>query len=482
MRPFMRSALGGVVGVLAAVASIAPLAAQTAVATPRTLGLRDALAIALVNSPTLRGSADQVELAGIQAQATAAQFDVKFAPVLTTGTDALGAGYRNLGIDVSRRFSTGTRVAFDATSVMYGGAAGAFRDAGYSVTVAQPLLRGVGPAAAADLYAARRTVARSERTHAETRQALALSIAQAYCAGLLEQRLVAAAGLTLDRARRLKAASEARANVGMATQLDVLRADLLAAQAEATLGAEEETLESHIDRLKRLIGEPVDAAIEILGTDLEAIERRLDGDLTPAAGVEDTLVTRARANRLDVREAKDRVADARHEARVAQWNLLPQVDFNASYVNRGLAVGPGEMFSRLLDGWRFGVTAAYPIDRAAKLAASRAANISVQAADRARSETEQSVAAEIRRGYRSWLRTGRTIAIQQRALELAEKQLRLAELRYERGLAGNFDVVDAEANVYQAQSALISARIDRVLAGLTVRRALGALRLEDLVP
>jgi outer membrane protein TolC len=250
--------------------------------------------------------------------------------------------------------------------------------------------------------------------------------------------------------------------------------------------------DSHVDRLKRLIGEPVAADVQLLGTDLEALERRLDVDLTPAdagngvgpaphSGAEEALVRRALSNRPDVREAADRVADARHDVRVAQWNLLPQVDFNASYTNRGLRSGHSEVFSRLVDGWRFGVTASYPLDRAAKLAATRAAQVSVQVVDRMRTETEQNVAAEIRRAYRSWLRTSRTIAIQHKALELAEKQLRLAELRYGRGLAGNFDVVEAEANVYQAQSALISARIDRVLAGLAVQRAIGVLRLEELV-
>ncbi|MCC6990666.1 MAG: TolC family protein, partial [Acidobacteria bacterium] len=91
-------------------------------------------------------------------------------------------------------------------------------------------------------------------------------------------------------------------------------------------------------------------------------------------------------------------------------------------------------------------------------------------------------AADVRRAHRGWARSAETLAIHQRAVGLAEKQLRLAELRYERGLAGNFDVVDAENNLFQAQSALIGAEIERGLAALRLRRAAGALDPREFLP
>jgi len=60
-------------------------------------------------------------------------------------------------------------------------------------------------------------------------------------------------------------------------------------------------------------------------------------------------------------------------------------------------------------------------------------------------------------------------------MNLAQQQLQIAQLRYERGLAGNFDVVDAEAGMLQSQSALIGAQVDRAMAGLTLKRATGTL-------
>jgi outer membrane protein TolC len=65
---------------------------------------------------------------------------------------------------------------------------------------------------------------------------------------------------------------------------------------------------------------------------------------------------------------------------------------------------------------------------------------------------------------------------------LAERQLRLAELRYESGVAGNFDVVDAANSLFQANSGLIAAQADRAVLGLMLRRVSGMLDLERLKP
>jgi outer membrane protein TolC len=48
-------------------------------------------------------------------------------------------------------------------------------------------------------------------------------------------------------------------------------------------------------------------------------------------------------------------------------------------------------------------------------------------------------------------------------------------LRYERGLADNLEIIDAENNVLQAEASLLGANIDRTLAFLNVQRASGAL-------
>ena len=51
-------------------------------------------------------------------------------------------------------------------------------------------------------------------------------------------------------------------------------------------------------------------------------------------------------------------------------------------------------------------------------------------------------------------------------------------LRYQRGLAGNFDVVDAESNYVIARSALVSLLTSYAVARLELRRATGTLAVD----
>lgn len=463
------------------------LGAQQPVASLR---LRQAIAEALTASPLLRTAADQTETAEIRRRLAASRFALKISPTFSTGADPSISGQRSVGFGASRRLPTGTELQATTNSYTYsyGSGGDAFRDTGYSLAISQPLLRGLGPSATFDLTNARRGVETAERGLDDARQQLIVSVAQAYFNVIRQSRLLEASTRGLDRARRLRTASEARAKVGLATELDVLRADLFASQAEAALALATENESTALDDLKVLIGRNPDNVVTIGDEDLT------DGGLVAAGltpGLSDIADTRiapqepaaaesfvaiALGRRVDLREAHDRIKDAKRTAEVAKWNLLPQVNFTLGYTRRGLGAASSPLFNELFTGWRYGVTTSYDLDRSDQTAAHATAEIGVRAADRQALDLQRQVGAEVRRAHRAWLRAAQTIELQRKAADIAERQLRIAELRYERGLAGNFDVVDAENNLFQAQSALVGAEIDRALAGLSLKRVTGTLR------
>jgi outer membrane protein TolC len=184
--------------------------------------------------------------------------------------------------------------------------------------------------------------------------------------------------------------------------------------------------------------------------------------------------------RLEVREARERIGDARRSQTVARWNLLPPVALDVSYTRRGLGSASPDLFGQMFNGWRVGISSGYALDRSNETAVAAAAAVNVRAAEQAALDTERRVAEEVRRAYRAWTRTAGTVELQAKAEALAERQLRLAQIRYERGVAGNFDVVDAEANVFAAQSDVIAARIERAMAILALKRLTGTLDTERL--
>jgi outer membrane protein TolC len=75
-------------------------------------------------------------------------------------------------------------------------------------------------------------------------------------------------------------------------------------------------------------------------------------------------------------------------------------------------------------------------------------------------------------------RIRQSVAVQEQAVNVAVQQRRLAVLRYQRGLASNFDVVDAESNLVVARSALVSLLTSFAVARLELRRVTGRLSIE----
>ena len=444
------------------------------------LGLHEVLAIALRMSPTLYGPGDSLARATIQETYTRSQYALQVTPYLSTGGEPYGTGAPIFGVNVSKRLPTGTEVRFTANTFAYDLAGIGYREGGYSFWLTHPLLQGFGPAPRAPLEDARRGVESAQRGFDMAQQQLVLNVARAYFGIVRLQRLVQASELALERAARLKTASEARMRVGLATRLDVLRADLFSARAQATLADRMTALEDQTDGLKLLLGRALGVELRIAGDDIDDYSNPSALEdagvvLNESADPMRVLVSTAMTHRIDVREARDRVADANRSASVAKWSLLPRLDFTAGYSQRNI----GSPFARNLDdlygGFRIGLTSSYSLDRSGEVANFDTAALSVRAEERALVDLNQRVAAEVRHAYRAMRRAEVTTGIQAQALDMSEQQLRLAQLRYERGLAGNFDVVDAESNLFESQSSLISARVDHALAGLALELAMGLL-------
>jgi outer membrane protein len=431
------------------------------------LRLADALNEALRKSPRLLPGQDAVASAEIQRTIALSRYSPKVSPIVSTETFPDGSSQQNLGISVAQLLPSGAQVKGSVDALRYGAGALAHRDTGYTVGISQPLLRGFGATDRAELRAAARARDGASRSAEDLRQQLVLGVAQAYFAVVRQQRLFSESERALDRATKLGEMAEARARVGLSTQLDVFRAGLFRSQAQAaTLGAAD-MLASAREELSLLIGRPAGASLEVsedLGADLQTIEAAPTGNQAAAV-----------AARLDVVDARERLADVRDRASVARWNLLPLINLDLSYTRRGLTDPLAAPQAQLQNGWRVGFSSTHALGHAADSAASGLANVAVRAAERALDEAKERAEVDVARATRAVSRASEVMTLYQHSLDLAERQRDLATMRYERGLADNLEVVDAENSVFQAQSALIGADIDRAVSVLTLQRATGAL-------
>jgi outer membrane protein len=465
-----RAGLALIVVLSTAGARAAPADERSVVATPGapTIGLGEAVRLALGRSFPLLDSQDAVTAARWRARTALADFFPSVTPLYQRGDG------RNLfGIDLAQRvpWTGGTLTASGRYLTDPSADAPYPRSTSLGLLLSQPLLRGVGPNATFfELRNARRAQQGQERSLELARQRTAIDVAGAYYAVIAERQLLEVAGQSLERTETLRRSSEARLEVGLASKLDVFRAELQAAQAKDAMVRSQAALATALERFRGLLalppGDPVEPeALELPGTDdvFEPIE---------------VLVRRALDSRLELAEARDQVDDARRSASLARQDLLPQVDLNVGVTQLGYGSSFGTAWGAGDRQVNVFLSASYPLPQASQRANRAIADLELGSRERGVRQRELEVEREVRQALRDLVQVRESVALQRKAVEVAEQQRRLAVLRYERGLGSNFDVVDAESSLVTARSALVQLLATYAVARLDLKRVTGTLDVE----
>jgi outer membrane protein len=432
----------------------------------RTLSLGAVVALALERNFQILDQADSVAAAGFRLGAARAQFFPQLTPRFARTSDGT-----TFGLDVAQKlpWSGATLEGVAAFTSNEQSDNPVARSAAATLLVRQPLLRGAGPNATFyDLRNSRRGRETQKRGYELGRQRLAIQATSAFYNVIAQRQLLTVSRQSLKRSQSLRKASEARLKVGLASKLDVFRAELQAAQTEDALVRSEAALQSALEQMRSLLalppGDPVEPpAVSLMDT------------ATAEPEPLELLVLRALENRLELQEARDQVQDASRTLSLAKQNLLPQLDATLAVTR----LGGGPSFK---DAWNLGdtratlgVTTSYPLDRSTDKANRAVAELDFASRQRALQQRELDVEAEVRSAVRELLRIRKSVDLQKQAVAVAAQQRRLATLRYERGLASNFDVVDAEGSLVLARSALVGLLASYKVAEVELKRATGTL-------
>jgi outer membrane protein TolC len=434
-----------------------------------TLDLASSVRAALEHNFGLLSAGDSVQAARFRESAAKGQFYPKLTPrYLVTPDD------KSLLIDASQRLPWSGAILTASTTLRSTEltADPLSHTADLRLILTQPLLRGFGPNATYfDLRNSRRGVEAQARSYALARQRLAVQVAAAFYNVVAQRQLLAVSRQSLRRGENLRKASEARLKVGLVSKLDVFRADLQASQTQEALVRSEAGLETALEQFRGLLGLPVSDNVE---PEAVILPETVEQETEPL----EILVGRALENRIELREARDQVDDARRSASLARQNLLPQLDVNLGLSRSGF--GPTyhdalRSTDTKLDAY---FTTSYPIERSAEQAGRAVAELEVQGRERAVRQRQIDIESEVRASARELERIRKSIELQRKGVEVADQQLRLATLRYQRGLASNFDVVDAEGSLVLARSALVGLVTSYRVAQMDLRRVTGTLDVD----
>jgi outer membrane protein TolC len=433
------------------------------------IGLDAAVRLALQQNFGILDSADSVSASRFQESAARGEFLPRITPLYQRTDDS-----SLFGIDVAQKLPwTGGIVTATGRYLSQPEADAPFpKTTDLRLLLSQPLLRGFGPNATFfDLTNAKRARVGQERSFALARQRLAVTVAAAFYAVIAQRQLLEVARQSLERTDGLLKSSEARLQVGLASKLDVYRAELQASQARDAMVRSEAALETALERFRGLLALPPDNPVEPEAAVLP------DVDADTFAPV-DVLVVRALHNRLELAEARDLVGDAQRAASLARQNLFPQIDLNLGVTQ----LGYGGTFG---DAWGAGdrrvelfLSAAFPLQQSAQKANRAVAELQLGSRERGVHEQELQIEQEVRQALRDLQQIRKSVELQQQAVEVAAQQRRLAVLRYQRGLGSNFDVVDAESSLVTARSALVQLLTSYAVARLDLKRTTGTLDVD----
>jgi outer membrane protein TolC len=436
-----------------------------------TVDLGAAVRVALQQNFSLLDSADSVSSARWQESAARGEFYPQVVPLFQRGE-----GRTLFGLDVAQRLpwtggtltATGRYTSAESVDLEFPFAS----TTDVRLLLSQPLLRNAGPNATYfELTNAKRAVTGQERSFELARQRLAVQVASAFYSVVAQRQLYEVAAQSLSRTESLLEASNARLLVGMASKLDVFRAELQAAQAREGMIRSRAALQTALERFRGILALPPSHLVE---PEHVTLMEPKAGEVEPL----EVLVQRALGNRLELKESLDRVGDAQRAASLARQNMLPDLNLNLGLNHLGFGTSFGNSWDTLDRRVEFFLSASYPI-RQTTLKANRAVTeLQLGVQQRGVRQLELEIERQVHVAWRELDRIQQSVEVQVQAVDVAEKQRRLAVLRYQRGLASNFDVVDAESNYVVARSSLVSLLTSYAVARLELQRVTGTLIVE----
>lgn len=276
------------------------------------------------------------------------------------------------------------------------------------------------------------------------REQVASATALLYLEALRSDRTLAAARADVELAEALLRLAEDQKNAGVATGVDVTRAQSRSAEGQLRLAQAQTSSEQALLNLQRVVGLPLGSTLTL--TD----PLRFAEEPVPTAEV---VVAEAQQNRREINIAEEEVKVRDLQRRAVSAERLPSLDFVADYGTSGITPNNTALPTR-----RVAVQLNVPIYNGG-LTQGRLAVASSRARQ---AELELgSVRGQVEQDVRLALSGLNTASAQVRAADervrLANRELEMARDRFSAGVGDNLEVVTAQTSLANAREAQVTA-------------------------
>ncbi len=331
----------------------------------------------------------------------------------------------------------------------------ALLNANYAVLNPQRLSALKGIRAAADV---------AQASYQVVLQTVLSDVASTYFAQLRNLRRLDVLDANIARAQALLDLARNQLAAGVATQIDVTRAEAQLALAEqGRLQQVTVVFQSELF-LKRLLD--LDMASPLKPADFQV--RRAGSSLYTSSDQKSAFDKRAEY--LAAQKSLDQV---KIDVRTAMFERLPTLNLSGNF---GYASSLYDD-EKKQDQWGLGLAVSVPVFDGMRAGANRRIALSRQRAQEMRVHNlELQISAELRLALHSVNSRNAQIGVAEKSLRLAQEELRLAQQRYQQGVADNREVVEAQNRLAVADDGFVEAVYLYNLSRVELARAKGDVR------
>lgn len=252
---------------------------------------------------------------------------------------------------------------------------------------------------------------------------------------------------------------QAQYEVGVVAKVDVLRSEVELADAQQNLIKAENAYQIAEASLNRVIGLPMDTTLKLQ----DSLQ------YTPYDNDLQYCLDYAAQNRPELAQARENVNAAKGALKVARSGHMPQVSASASQ-NWSDNNWPGDENGK----WAVGVGVSMNIfDTGVTMSRIHGAEANLAKAEENYRDTKDAVMLDVRSNYLDLREAEKRIATTKVAVEKAEEDFHIAQVRYMAGVGTNTDVLDAQVALTDAKNNYIQSLYDYNTSKTALESAIG---------
>ena len=288
---------------------------------------------------------------------------------------------------------------------------------------------------------------------------LVLDVSESFYRVLLSHEFVKVSEQTVELVETQLRIAQTLFEAGASTNFDILRAEVLLANAKSNLIRAKNGARVAMDVYKNILNIDLGESVGAEGS-LEQPVRDLD--LAP-------LIQLAMENRPELHQLQFSEGAAQKQVDVAKTRSRPALSFFTNY-----QFDHNERLQEMNRIWNLGFALNVPIfDGLATRAAVRQAESGLKQTQLGKQQMTDAIELEVRSAYLNLLEAKTLINVQRETVEQAQESVRIANLRYENGMITSVELTDAQLALSQAEVNRLQSLHDYAVGLARLEKAIG---------